>query len=103
VKWQTISRIPVQGGKNYRLGAWAKGDGDRPAYFGVSPLDSNGNWLTGYSSYMPYNNSSWTLTEFTYTAHPDTYWVIIHLGVNNSGGFTTTSVCFDDIISFEID
>jgi Carbohydrate binding domain len=96
--WLTVSLLPVQPGKEYHFGVWAKGDSDRGAYFGVSPLDDNGNSGIGYAFYMPYNNSSWSYKESVYTAPANVHRVGLYLGVNNPGGYTSKEVCFDDVL-----
>jgi hypothetical protein len=96
-------RLPVRPGQTYRIGAWAKGDSDRDATVGVYPADANGNFLTGQAVFMPYNDSSWTFSERFFTADADWRWMRIALDVNNPGGFTSDSVCFDDVVLQEVD
>lgn len=98
VEWATISFTPVQPETDYRAGVWVRGDSDREAYLSIAFKDASGSWLFGQSVALPYDNSAWSYTERVF--HPPTAAssMRLTLGVNNPGGFTASSVCFDDVL-----
>jgi hypothetical protein len=96
-EWES-QPIPVQPNKRYNASIWVKGDSDREAYYMIVPKDANGNWIYASSIYIPYNNSSWTFGSFVYTPPANAVSVTLSPGYNNPGGFSSASICFDDVI-----
>jgi hypothetical protein len=95
--------VPVNAGKDYHLGIYAKGGSSNTTLrLGVRYLSTGWSFLETHYTEVVLNTTTYQLIQFSSTPPPEAAYANFGIWVNNTGT-TNVDVFFDDVFMYEVD